>query len=86
MDKSEFQKKLNSIPEDNPDELDNDMLKRIKEEKDKSTITLEQLEIDVSYNGKLSLRVPKSLHKELVEKAKQEGVSLNQYALYKLSR
>lgn len=37
------------------------------------------------YSGKLSLRVPRSLHKELAERAKLEGVSLNQYALYKLS-
>jgi len=38
------------------------------------------------YSGKISLRIPKSLHKKLAEEAKEEGVSLNQYALYKLSR
>lgn len=37
------------------------------------------------YSGKFMLRVPKSLHKHLAENAKKEGVSLNQYALYKLS-
>ena len=37
------------------------------------------------YSGKISLRIPKSLHKKLAEEAKEEGVSLNQYALYKLS-
>ena len=37
------------------------------------------------YNGKLSLRIPKSLHRELVEEAAKEGVSLNQYALYRLA-
>ena len=37
------------------------------------------------YSGKFVLRLPKSLHKLLSERAKNEGVSLNQYALYKLS-
>lgn len=32
------------------------------------------------------LRVPKELHKTLAEAAKANGVSLNQYALYKLSK
>lgn len=38
------------------------------------------------YSGKFMLRIPKSLHKFLTESAKNEGVSLNQYALYKLSK
>jgi len=38
------------------------------------------------YSGKFVLRVPKSLHLRLVHEAEEEGVSLNQYALYKLSR
>ena len=37
------------------------------------------------YSGKFTLRIPKSLHYKLTQKAQQEGVSLNQYALYKLS-
>lgn len=39
-----------------------------------------------TYSGHLTLRVPKQLHRKLVEEAKRNGVSLNQYALYKLSR
>ena len=31
------------------------------------------------------LRLPKSLHARLAREAEQEGVSLNQYALYRLS-
>jgi antitoxin HicB len=31
------------------------------------------------YSGKFVVRVPRSLHRELVERAAQEGVSLNQY-------
>lgn len=33
-----------------------------------------------SYSGKFLLRVPKSLHRRLVERARLEGVSLNQLA------
>lgn len=37
------------------------------------------------YSGKFVLRVPKTLHARLVMEAEKEGVSLNQYALYRLS-
>ena len=37
------------------------------------------------YSGKFMVRLPKSLHARLVIEAEREGVSLNQYALYKLS-
>ncbi len=38
------------------------------------------------YSGKFVVRIPKSLHQSLALEAQREGVSLNQYALYKLSR
>ena len=38
------------------------------------------------YSGKFVVRVPKSLHRSLAMAAQKEGVSLNQYALYKLSQ
>ena len=38
------------------------------------------------YSGRILARTPKSLHKVLMEKAKQEGVSLNQLVVYILSR
>src|SRR4030042_4217782 len=38
------------------------------------------------YSGKILARTPKSLHKELMEKAKEEGVSLNQLVVYLLSK
>jgi len=37
------------------------------------------------YSGQFKLRLPKSLHKTLTEKARQEGISMNQYCLYLLS-
>ena len=38
------------------------------------------------YSGKFVIRLPKSLHFRLAVEAEKEGVSLNQYALYKLSK
>lgn len=37
------------------------------------------------FSGRFVVRIPKSLHYRLSIEAEQEGVSLNQYALYKLS-
>jgi predicted RNase H-like HicB family nuclease len=37
-----------------------------------------------TFSGKFVLRIPKSLHAKLAISAQREGVSLNQYALYKL--
>lgn len=38
------------------------------------------------FSGKFSVRLPKSLHRDLVEQAEREGVSLNQYITAVLSR
>jgi predicted RNase H-like HicB family nuclease len=38
-----------------------------------------------SYSGKFVLRIPRTLHARLAMEAEKEGVSLNQYALYRLS-
>jgi predicted HicB family RNase H-like nuclease len=40
---------------------------------------------DAQYSGKFVLRIPKTLHTRLAMEAEKEGVSLNQYALYRLS-
>ncbi|MCL2007220.1 MAG: type II toxin-antitoxin system HicB family antitoxin [Treponema sp.] len=37
------------------------------------------------FSGRLGLRVPKSLHANLAMAAEREGISLNNYLLYKLS-
>ena len=37
------------------------------------------------FSGKFTLRLPKTLHKELTIQAEEEGVSLNQYILYLIS-
>jgi len=84
MNKSEFELRLSRIQEVEADDLDLELIESA--ESDTGTISFEQLKEDIEYSGKISLRVPKSLHKELVERAKCEGVSLNQYALFKLSK
>jgi|Deesub1362A_J573_1020465.scaffolds.fasta_scaffold03130_7 antitoxin HicB len=38
------------------------------------------------YSGRITLRAPKSLHRELIEQTEKEGVSLNQYLVYLLSK
>jgi len=37
------------------------------------------------YNGRISLRIPKSLHKMIAETAKKEGVSANQFLSHLIS-
>ena len=38
------------------------------------------------YSGQFKLRIPKSLHKSLAEHSKAEGISMNQYCLYLLTK
>lgn len=52
-----------------------------------SAVSLEEFKSSLEeYSGRLVLRIPRSLHKALKDAAAVEGVSLNQYMLYKLSR
>lgn len=38
------------------------------------------------YSGQFKLRIPRSLHKLLAEHSRREGISMNQYCVYLLSR
>ena len=38
------------------------------------------------YSGQFKLRIPRSLHRSLAEHSKREGISINQYCVYLLSR
>lgn len=38
------------------------------------------------YSGQFKLRIPKSLHRSLAEHSKAEGISMNQYCLYLLTK
>ncbi|MBS3976754.1 MAG: toxin-antitoxin system HicB family antitoxin [Syntrophomonadaceae bacterium] len=46
----------------------------------------EPSQLNAEYSGRLNIRIPKSLHRTLVEKAKAEKISLNQYINYQLSK
>lgn len=41
---------------------------------------------DEDYSGKFVVRLPRSLHRELAQRAEQEGVSLNQFVNVALAR
>nr|WP_304306160.1 type II toxin-antitoxin system HicB family antitoxin [Bifidobacterium catenulatum] len=38
------------------------------------------------YSGQFKLRIPKTLHRTLALRARKEGISMNQYCVYLLSR
>ena len=38
------------------------------------------------YSGQFKIRMPKTLHRSLVINAKKEGISMNQYCIYLLSK
>lgn len=39
-----------------------------------------------NYSGQFKLRLPKSLHRSLAEHSRREGISMNQYCIYLLSK
>ncbi len=87
MNPAEFEKKLNLLPEEQPDAIDLAMLAEAAKINDGSAVSLEQFQRSVEdYSGKLNIRIPRSLHRELKKAAEIEGVSLNQYMLYKLAK
>lgn len=53
---------------------------------EKSIIVPEPNTVIDRFSGRITLRTPKSLHKDLVEQAEREGISLNQYIVYLLSK
>lgn len=54
---------------------------------DGTAVTLDEFQRRISdYSGKLNIRIPRSLHQRLTLEAKADGVSLNQYILYKLAQ
>lgn len=87
MTQLEFEKKLNRLPIEDPDEIDRAMLAEAEKANDGTTVTLEAFQHSINdYSGKLNIRIPRSLHQRLSQEAKADGVSLNQYILCKLAR
>lgn len=78
---------INARPAEEMNEIDKAMLAEAEAMDDGTAVSWEDYKRDLEeYSGKLVLRIPRSLHKSLKERAAIEGVSLNQYMLYKLSR
>ena len=84
--KEELRAKLLSIPEIEPDDTDRAMLAQAKVDDTEPAIPLEEVKSVYDFSGKLNIRIPKSLHFQLSQEAKRDGVSLNQYIIYKLAR
>lgn len=85
----EIEKRFEEINAGEPEELSEEEMKRLSLAEsidDGETIPLEEYRAQKEYSGKLMLRIPKELHKQLAQSAKENGVSLNQYALYKLAK
>ena len=87
MDKNEFAKRLASVPVAKPDSIDRRLLAEIdaEHEADDEGRNLHDVIAEREYNGKILLRLPKEFHAELTRTAREQGVSLNQYCLYKLA-
>jgi antitoxin HicB len=49
-------------------------------------MTREVREAVRTYSGKVNLRMPRSLHRDLARRAEEEGVSLNQFMVVALAR
>lgn len=90
LNQSEINKRFEEINKLEPEEMTaSELASLAKAEKinDETIVSYSDLKKELEeYSGKLNLRIPKSLHKELKKEAEIEGVSLNQYMLYKLSR
>ena len=87
---SELEARLAAINARDPETLSEEDAASLAEAEamdDGTTVSLEALKRELDgFSGRLVLRIPRSLHRLLKEEADVEGVSLNQYMLYKLSR
>ena len=89
LTQEQLRAKVLNIAEVAPDEIDLQMINDFEEDDVGDSAAWEDYKAEReerTYNGNISLRVPKDLHRDLVGMAKEQGVSLNQYCLYKLAR
>lgn len=79
-------KEINAREQEKPTSEDLTALSKADLESAEDAITLEEYKTQKEYSGRLMIRIPKELHRDLIEAAKKNGVSLNQYAMYKLAK
>lgn len=78
---------INSRPAEKLTAEERASLRKAEAMDDGSAVSLDAFKEDLEkYSGKILVRIPKSLHSRLTAEAKNDGVSLNQYILYKLSQ
>lgn len=77
---------INALEGEALTEADRVAIQEAEAEDPSDTISLAEYKKQKEYSGRLMIRIPKELHKQLVQDARENGVSLNQYALYKLAR
>lgn len=77
---------INALEPESPTQEDLEAIERARSESPDDTVSLKDYKLQREYSGRLLLRIPKELHKQLIEAARENGVSLNQYALYKLAK
>lgn len=77
---------IDALPAETPTSEDLAAFAASDAEDPAETVALEEYKAMREYSGNLMLRIPKELHKSLAEAAKANGVSLNQYAMYKLAK
>ena len=81
----EFAKRLSTLPEVEPDEIDLAMLENAAESNDETAVSLETFNQSMEDNTeRVELYLSRSLLKLVQEAANREGISLNQYVLHKL--
>lgn len=49
-------------------------------------ISIPEPEAMERYSGQFKLRIPRTLHRQLAEHSRREGISMNQYCLYLLTK
>lgn len=49
------------------------------------SMPIPSIDQEPEYNGRITMRLPKSLHRKIAETAKNEGMSLNSYLIYLIS-
>jgi len=89
MEKQEMEMRFAEINSREPEEPTPEDLAALRaaEEETEEPVSLESFRKELeTCSGHLSLRIPRSLHKQLKESAAMEGVSLNQYVIYKLAK
>ena len=64
---------INALEPEEPTKEDIDAIAKANAENPEETVSLEEYKLQREYSGRLLLRIPKELHKQLIESAKENG-------------